>query len=85
MKDYNLALPNIEIIKSYIYSNLLINLPVFIIELQKLKYCFETIKHYKNTLDDFSFCLSEGDIINYDLVNEYTQYTFTVKIFIIPI
>ena len=76
LKDNNLSLPNIETIKNYIYSNLLVNLPVFIIELQKLKYCFETIKQYKNTLDDFSFCLSEGDIINYDLANEYTQYSF---------
>ena len=27
-------------------------------------------------MNDFSFCLSESDIINYDLANEYTQYSF---------
>ena len=76
LKHNNLALPNIDIIKSYMTSKLLMNLQVFIIEFQKLKYCFETIEQNKNILNDFSFCLSESDIINYDLANEYTQYSF---------
>jgi len=76
LKDKNLALPNIKTIKGYISSNLLINLPVFIIELQMLKYCFETIKQYKNTLDGYSFFLSDDYIINSDLANEYTDYSF---------
>ena len=76
LKDKNLALPNIKTIKGYIASNLLINLPVFIIELQILKYCFETIKQYKNTLDGYSFFLSDDYIINSDLANEYTDYSF---------
>ena len=57
-------LKDVETIKSYIDLNILTNLPVFIIEHQKLKYCLEQSSY-----------LSERDIISTDKISEATQYS----------
>ena len=75
LKHNNYDLPNTESIRNYFSSNLLIHLSVFIIESQKLKYCIDTIKQLKNTMDDFSFCLSENDILSSDSLSESTRYS----------
>ena len=76
LKHNKLDLPNNDIIQSYLSSHLLINLKVYIIETQKLKYCFDTINQLKNVINDFSFCLSENDIKSCDLISESTKYSF---------
>ena len=69
-KENNLTSLNIDTIRVYIASKSLIYLPVFLIESEKLKYCFDMIKQYKHSMNDFSF-ISEGDIIYYDSIIVY--------------
>ena len=76
LKDDNFDLSDVKNIQNYINLNLLINIPVFIIETKKLKYCFDIIKQFQNIMNDFSSYLSEIDIINYDLIKDYEQYSF---------
>ena len=67
---------NIETIKNYLSSKKIIGLHVFIIETEKLKYCFDTINQLQGILNDFSFCLSDNDLITPSKILESTKYSF---------
>ena len=67
LKKNNIDLPNLETIKSYISSNILNTLPVFIIEHNKMKYYLENTN---------AFYLLETEIISGDLISEATPYSF---------
>ena len=88
LKHNILYLPDIEIIQKLFDLNKIINLPIFVIETQKLQYCIETINKSNNNINDFSFCLSETDIKSGDILSETIKYSFInediVKYFKIP-
>ena len=76
LNSNNLDLQNIEIIKNSFDSNSLFNLPIYIIETEKLEYCLNLIKQYKDIFLDFSFYISETDILSCDNISESINYSF---------
>ena len=81
LKNNKFNLPTIDIIDAYLQSNQIINLPVFIIEFEKLKYCLETINQLKGLgveIDTSSY-LNYSDIKTVDQINEFTSYSFINK------
>jgi hypothetical protein len=76
LRNNQLNLTNIETIKNYLSSKIIIGLHVFIIETEKLKYCFDTINQLQGILNDFSFCLSDNDLITPSKILESTKYSF---------
>ena len=76
LRNNQLNLTNIETIKNYLSSKKIIGLHVFIIETEKLKYCFDTINQLQGILNDFSFCLSDNDLITPSKILESTKYSF---------
>jgi hypothetical protein len=80
LRNNQLNLTNIETIKKYLSSKIIIGLPVFIIETEKLKYCFDTINQLQGILNDFSFCLSDNDLI---ILKSMIQMTFLKFFFLL--
>ena len=76
LRHNNLDLPDIQSILNNLSTNSLINLPVFIIEKQKRDYCSDNINQFKDCLNDFSYCISEIDIVPGDKTSELTRYSF---------
>ena len=65
-----------ETIMNKLSSNQVTGLNLYIIETSKLQYCIDTIKQLRKTINDFSNCLNEYDLISIENVNESTKYSF---------
>ena len=76
LKHNNYDLPNIETIKKYIKSNYIYNLPIFIIETEKINYCLNNIEMIQNNMNYPPFFLSENDILSSDKLSENKRYSF---------
>ena len=79
LKYNTFELPDIDNIKSYFDNNILIYLPVFVVETRKLNYCLSQMIQTNETNGikiDFSSVFTENDIISCDKINESKKYSF---------
>ena len=75
LKHNILYLPDIETIQKLFDINKIINLPSFLVETEKLRYCFDKMNQLNNNMNDFSSCLSETDIKSCDILSESIKYS----------